>query len=97
MIHTGETIENPITGERITFLATSADTDGEAVVIETVVEPHGFVATAHVHPTHFDVVRLPFPPAFVQRLGLALGAPVGRLLGYTPTYIRTAEPLAANA
>jgi hypothetical protein len=39
LIHTGETIENPITGERITFLATSADTDGEAVVIETVVEP----------------------------------------------------------
>jgi mannose-6-phosphate isomerase-like protein (cupin superfamily) len=189
LIHTGATIENPITGERITFQATSADTNGEAVVIETLVEPHGFVAAAHVHPNqeerfeivagtlglrvggeeivagpgetltvpagtphrfwnagekrvrfrcevrpalqfeqlletmfalaadgktnkkglpnplrlaviaraHFDVVRLPFPPAFVQRLGLALGAPVGRLLGYTPTYIRTAEPLAANA
>lgn len=26
---------------------------------------------------HFDVVRLPFPPAFVQRIGLALGAPLG--------------------
>ena len=25
---------------------------------------------------HFDVVRLPFPPAFVQRIGLALGAPL---------------------
>ncbi len=50
LIHTGETIENPITGERITFLATSADTDGEAVVIETVVEPHGFVAAASSLP-----------------------------------------------
>jgi hypothetical protein len=39
MISTGDTIENPVTGERITFLATSADTDGEAVVIETVVRP----------------------------------------------------------
>jgi len=42
MIRTGDTIHNPVTGERITFLATSRDTDGEAVVIETVVEPHGF-------------------------------------------------------
>ena len=50
MISTGDTIENPVTGERITFLATSADTDGEAVVIETVVRPHGFVAAPHVHP-----------------------------------------------
>jgi mannose-6-phosphate isomerase-like protein (cupin superfamily) len=59
LIHTGETIENPITGERITFLATSADTDGEAVVIETVVEPHGFAAAAHVHPNEeerFEIV-----------------------------------------
>jgi quercetin dioxygenase-like cupin family protein len=178
MIRTGDTIHNPITGERITFLATSADTDGEAVVIETVVQPHGYVAAAHVHPsqserfavksgtlglktgrkkdtlgpgqvvtvepgtthrfwnagdepvwfvsevrpalqfeslletmfalaadgktnrkgmpnllrlaviadTHFDTVRLPFPPAWLQKAGLALGAPAGRLLGYEPTY-----------
>jgi mannose-6-phosphate isomerase-like protein (cupin superfamily) len=189
MIHTGDTIENPITGERVTFLATSADTDGEAVVIETVVQPHGFVAAAHVHPAqserfavkagtlgmklgrkkvtlapgevtlveagtahrfwnagdeplrfvcevrpalqfeqlletmfalaadgktnrkgmpnllrlaviaraHFDVVRLPYPPSTVQRMGLALAAPVGKLLGYGPTYVRTVEPLPASA
>jgi mannose-6-phosphate isomerase-like protein (cupin superfamily) len=189
LIRTGDTIENPVTGERITFLATSVDTDGEAVVFETFVQPDGFVAAAHVHPkqeerfevlsgtlalkvageeiiagpgetltvpagtphrfwnvgdvevrfrcevrpalqfeqlletmfalaadgktnrkgmpnllrlaviarAHFDVVRLPFPPAFVQRSGLALGAPLGRLFGYTPTYVRTAEPLPANA
>ena len=46
---------------------------------------------------HFDVVRLPFPPAFVQRIGLALGAPLGRLLGYAPTYAPTDEPLPTNA
>jgi quercetin dioxygenase-like cupin family protein len=187
MIRTGDTIENPITGERVTFLATSADTDGEAVVIETVVQPRGFVAAAHVHPSqierfaveagtlglkvgrkritlaageiaiveagtthrfwnageepvrfvcevrpalrfeqlletmfalaadgktnregmpnllrlaviahaHFDVVRLPFPPAVLQRAGLALGAPVGRLLGYRPSYVRIPQPLPA--
>ena len=178
MIRTGDTLENPVTGERITFLTTSADTDGEAVVIETVVKPGGFVASAHVHPfqserfavsagalglkirrkrltlepgdgatidagtahrfwnagetpvrficeirpalqfeslletmfalaadgktgrkgmpgpfrlaviakAHFDTVRLPFPPAWAQRAGLALGAPIGRLSGYEPFY-----------
>jgi hypothetical protein len=35
---------------------------------------------------HFDTVRLPFPPAIVQRIGLALGAPAGRLVGYRPVY-----------
>jgi quercetin dioxygenase-like cupin family protein len=35
---------------------------------------------------HFGDVRLPFPPAWLQRLGLAFGAPLGRLLGYAPTY-----------
>jgi hypothetical protein len=35
---------------------------------------------------HFGDVRLPFPPAWMQRLGLALGAPLGRLFGYRPTY-----------
>jgi quercetin dioxygenase-like cupin family protein len=41
---------------------------------------------AVIAKAHFDVVRLPFPPAWLQRLGLATGAPLGRLLGYRPTY-----------
>ena len=187
MIRTGDTIHNQVTGESITFLATSADTDGEAVVIETVVQPDGFVAAAHVHPSqserfavaegtlvlkvdgqektlspgdvavvepgqahkfwnagdeparfvcevrpalqfeslletmfdlaadgktnrkgmpnplrlaviakaHFDTVRLPFPPDWMQAAGLALGAPLGRLLGYEATYEREDEKVAA--
>ena len=182
MIRTGQTIENPATGERVTFRQTSADTNGELVVIDVVVEPHGAVAAAHVHPSqeerftvhsgelemtlqkqtivarpgdvilvpagtkhrfrnvgdasasftcevrpalgfeplletmfalandgktnrkgmpnplrlaviaraHFDTVQLPFPPTWMQRIGLALGAPLGRLLGYTPAYEPTA-------
>jgi quercetin dioxygenase-like cupin family protein len=35
---------------------------------------------------HFDTVRLPFPPALVQKLGLALGAPLGKVLGYGAVY-----------
>jgi quercetin dioxygenase-like cupin family protein len=189
MIHAGDVIENPVTGERIVFHETSRETNGEAVLFETFVQPHGFVAAAHVHPkqeerfevvsgtlglkiggqeivagrgetltvpagtphrfwnagddevrfrcevrpalqferlletmfalaaegktnkkgmpnplrlaviarAHFDVVRLPFPPALVQRIGLALGSPAGRLLGYQPTYVATGEPLAAKA
>jgi hypothetical protein len=31
---------------------------------------------------HFDTVQLPQPPAWLQRAGLALGAPLGRALGY---------------
>jgi len=40
----------------------------------------------------FDTVRLPFPPAWMQRMGLAMGAPVGRLLGYEPVYVLAEEP-----
>ena len=36
---------------------------------------------------HFGDVRLPFPPAWLQRIGLALGAPLGRALGYRPAYV----------
>ena len=51
MIRAGDVIENPVTGERIVFLKTSRETGGQAVVIETYVQPNGFVAAAHVHPS----------------------------------------------
>src|SRR5919107_5458086 len=50
MIRTGDTIENPVTGERVTFLKTAKDTGGEVVVIDTTVAPGGFVAAEHLHP-----------------------------------------------
>ena len=188
MITTGQSLTNPVTGETLVFHRTAADTNGDAVVVEALVEPHGAVAAAHVHPAqeehfqvvagelefrlgketivagpgdrvqvpagtahrfrnvgeetanfvceirpalgfeqlietmfglaadgkvnrkgmpnplrlaviarhHFGDVRLPFPPAWLQRLGLALGAPAGRLLGYGPTY-ETAAPESPTA
>jgi mannose-6-phosphate isomerase-like protein (cupin superfamily) len=179
MIRTGDVIHNSITGETIRFVETAADTDGERVVIDVLVEPNGFVASAHLHPYqtevfevvegeltfklgratvtamagesvtvepgmahkfwnatetaarfrcvispalqfeklletmfglandgktnkkglpnplrlavianhHFDDVRLPFPPASIQKLGLVFGSPTGRLLGYKPGYV----------
>jgi mannose-6-phosphate isomerase-like protein (cupin superfamily) len=178
MIHAGDTIENPVTGERLVFHKTSRETGGQAVVFECFVQPNGFVASTHLHPSqderfevlrgsvgfrirkdelvagpgdritipartphrfwnagdqeahfvcevrpalqfeqlvetmfalaadgktnrkgmpnplrlavianaHFDTVQLPFPPTWMQRLGLLMGAPLGRLLGYRPTY-----------
>jgi quercetin dioxygenase-like cupin family protein len=178
VITKGDVLHNPVTGELIRFVETSADTGGEYVLVEVVVQPDGAVAAAHVHPyqteqfhvldgtlsfevggetivagpdevvtveggtahrfwnagsrdarfrcevrpalqfeqlietmfalaadgktnrkglpnpmrlaviakAHFDDVRLPFPPVWLQRAGLALGAPLGRLLGYRATY-----------
>jgi mannose-6-phosphate isomerase-like protein (cupin superfamily) len=177
MIHKGDRLENPVTGEVLVFRRTSAETNGEAVVVETIVRPGGFVAATHLHPhqterfevlegtlhlridgreifagpgdvavvppgtphrfrnagegearficevrpalqfeslietmfslaaagktnrrgmpnplrlaviarAHFDTVRLPYPPAVLQRAGLALAAPLGRALGYRET------------
>ena len=50
MIRKGDVIENPVTGERLLFLETSAETNGEYVLVECTVQPNGFVAAAHVHP-----------------------------------------------
>jgi quercetin dioxygenase-like cupin family protein len=186
MIHAGDTIENPVTGERIVFHKTSRETNGEAVVVECFLQPQGVVAAAHVHPSqeerfqvlrgtvgfrlgrqkivagpgqritvpagsphrfwnagddeahfvcevrpalqferlietmfglaadgktnkkgmpnplrlavianaHFDDVRLPFPPQWLQKAGLTMGAPLGRLVGYSPTYDGAGEEAA---
>jgi hypothetical protein len=49
MAKTGDVIENPITGDRITFLETTGDTDGELLRFEWVVPPR-FSVPEHVHP-----------------------------------------------
>ena len=50
MARQGDTIENPVTGEHITFLATSRDTGGELLRLEWSLEPYGFLPGAHTHP-----------------------------------------------
>ena len=50
MAYTGQTIVNPVSGERITFRRTSADTDGEYLEIEVELTPDGAVPGMHVHP-----------------------------------------------
>jgi len=43
---------------------------------------------AVVARAHLDTVVLPFPPVALQKLALAVGAPVGRLFRYAPSYTR---------
>ena len=50
MAYAGQTITNPVSGERITFLRTAADTDGELLAFECELTPDGHVPGAHQHP-----------------------------------------------
>jgi quercetin dioxygenase-like cupin family protein len=50
MAYTGQTIENPVSGERITFLTTARDSGGERLEFELELSPEGHVPGAHVHP-----------------------------------------------
>jgi quercetin dioxygenase-like cupin family protein len=54
MIRPGERLENPVTGEVLIFHETAAETGGELVRVETIVQPGGFVAAAHVHPVQTE-------------------------------------------
>jgi quercetin dioxygenase-like cupin family protein len=45
----GDLIENPATGERITFLKTTQETNAELLRFEYVLPP-GFTIPEHVHP-----------------------------------------------
>jgi quercetin dioxygenase-like cupin family protein len=69
MIRKGDRLENPVTGEILIFRRTSRETDGESVLVETIVRPDGFVASAHLHPhqtERFEVLE--------GRLGLRAGS-----------------------
>ena len=50
MIRKGDRLENPVTGEALVFHRTSRETDGQSVLVETIVRPDGFVAARHLHP-----------------------------------------------
>ena len=46
----GQTLENPVTGERFTFTHTAATTDGELLAFDFALRPGGAVPMPHVHP-----------------------------------------------
>ena len=58
-VEPGQTLENPVTGERFTFLHTAASTGGELLAFELGLKPGGAVPIPHVHPIQterFEVV-----------------------------------------
>jgi quercetin dioxygenase-like cupin family protein len=72
----GDTLENPVTRERMTFLETAGDTNGELLRLEHVFAPGGFVPAAHTHPKQ------------EERLEVAAGTPRFLVAGEE----RTAQP-----
>ncbi len=87
MAYTGQIIENPVSGERIEFLQTSADTDGELLEIELTLAADGCVPGAHVHPEQeerFEVLegRMKFRlglRTIVAEAGDTVVVPAGRV------------------
>ena len=59
MAYAGKTIENPDSGERITFTQTASDTGGELLAFDMTLSVGGHVPGAHVHPAQeerFEIV-----------------------------------------
>ena len=59
MITPGQTLENPVTGERFTFTETASSTNGELLAFDFALRPGGAVPIPHVHPIQterFEVV-----------------------------------------
>ena len=59
MISPGQTLENPVTGERFTFTQTAASSGGELLAFDFALRPGGSVPIPHVHPIQterFEVV-----------------------------------------
>ena len=50
MAYAGQIISNPVSGERIEFIRTAADTNGELLEFELELSADGHVPGAHVHP-----------------------------------------------
>jgi len=69
MIEAGDTLMNPVTKERMTFLKTAAETKGEYVLIELRAAPGAVVAAAHVHPNQTETFEV---------ISGTLGAKIGR-------------------
>ena len=54
MIRAGDSLVNPVTGERLVWELTARDTGGAYTLFDTYVEPGGAVAAAHVHPFQME-------------------------------------------
>lgn len=58
MAHTGQILQNPVSGETITFTRTAADTDGELLAFDLELTPDGRVPGLHVHPQQTETFHV---------------------------------------
>src|SRR3954469_4569877 len=58
MAYAGQVVENPVTGERIVFRQTAADTDGELVAIDLSLPVGGHVPGVHIHPNQEEAFHV---------------------------------------
>ncbi|MGH3320374.1 MAG: cupin domain-containing protein [Streptosporangiaceae bacterium] len=58
MAHPGQVLDNPISGERIVFHKTAAQTNGELLSLELRLAADGEVPGAHVHPSQEERFRV---------------------------------------
>jgi quercetin dioxygenase-like cupin family protein len=49
VVNAGDVIENPVTGERITFVRTSEQTAGALAELDLQLSPQAFLAAEHIH------------------------------------------------
>jgi quercetin dioxygenase-like cupin family protein len=54
MIAPGQTLENPVTGERFTFTDTASSSGGELLAFDFALRPGGAVPIPHVHPVQTE-------------------------------------------
>ncbi|GAB3771434.1 mannose-6-phosphate isomerase-like protein (cupin superfamily) [Nocardioides ginsengisegetis] len=60
MVRAGDAIENPVSGERITFVRTSEQTGGALAEMDLELSPAAFLAAEHIHRSQeekFEVVE----------------------------------------
>src|SRR5437764_6460704 len=84
MIVPGQTVENPVTGERLTFHETARETGGEYVRFEALIAPGGTLASAHLHPHQSERFEL-VSGTLTMKIG-------GRKVEATPGDVVVVEP-----
>jgi len=84
MIRSGQTVENPLTGERLVFHETAGDTAGEYVRFEAFIQPGGCLAAGHVHPYQTETFEMVSGRLTIQIAGRSIEAAGGDVVTIEP-------------
>jgi quercetin dioxygenase-like cupin family protein len=80
----GDSIENPLTGERIIFVRTAADTGGEVLELEARWTRKGMRTPEHVHPEMEERFEVLSGEARLRIAGAERGAKLGQVVTVPP-------------